>query len=113
MVNHSRTDSSPESPTGRLPVSGTYPTTQNRHGDNSQEPVLFYYERDVIKFLFAISRSRAAELKAEKRLGGAIATFRGFCFLRAAQGSPPKAGQVIGCFFFWFVFFGQAKKMNR
>jgi hypothetical protein len=29
---------------------------------------------------------------------------------REAQGSPE--GQVIGGPFFWFVFFGQAKKMN-
>jgi len=35
----------------------------------------------------AISRSRAAEQKAEKRLGGAPATFRGVSFMRAAQGS--------------------------
>jgi len=33
-----------------------------------------------------------------------------FC---AAQGIPLKAEQVIGCIFFWFVFFVQAKKMNN
>jgi hypothetical protein len=32
--------------------------------------------------------------------------------LRAAQGIPLKAEQVIGCTFFWFVFFMQVKKMN-
>jgi hypothetical protein len=32
---------------------------------------------------------------------------------REAQGSPPKEGQVTGRPFFWFVFFGRAKKMNE
>jgi len=39
-----------------------------------------------------------------------------FCsarLFRAAQDSPPEADQVIGCPFFWFVFFGQTKKMNK
>ena len=31
---------------------------------------------------------------------------------RAAQGSPTQSDQVIGCTFFWFVFFMQVKKMN-
>ncbi|MDX1776115.1 MAG: hypothetical protein R3297_06010, partial [Desulfobulbales bacterium] len=31
---------------------------------------------------------------------------------RAAQGSLLFADQVIGCTFFWFVFFMQVKKMN-
>ena len=33
--------------------------------------------------------------------------------LRGTQGIPPTAGQVTGGLFFWFVFFGQAKKMNN
>jgi len=32
--------------------------------------------------------------------------------LQAAQGSPVMRDQVIGCTFFWFVFFMQVKKMN-
>jgi hypothetical protein len=32
--------------------------------------------------------------------------------LQAAQGSLLEADQVNGCPFFWFVFFGQTKKMN-
>jgi len=39
-----------------------------------------------------------------------------FCSARlfqAAQGSQPKADQVNGCTFFWFVFFMQVKKMNK
>jgi hypothetical protein len=31
---------------------------------------------------------------------------------QAAQGIPLEAEQVNGCPFFWFAFFGQAKKMN-
>jgi len=38
--------------------------------------------------------------------------FRSARLFRAAQGSPPQAHQVIGCTFFWFVFFMQVKKMN-
>ena len=33
--------------------------------------------------------------------------------LRGTQGILPTAGQVTGGLFFWFVFFGQAKKMNN
>jgi hypothetical protein len=55
---------------------------------------------------------------AKKQINGSAehpwdATFRDVCFLQAAQGNPLKADQVIGCLFFWFVFFGQAKKMNK
>jgi len=32
--------------------------------------------------------------------------------IQAAQGSPALRDRVNGCPFFWFVFFGQAKKMN-
>jgi hypothetical protein len=31
---------------------------------------------------------------------------------KTAQENSLKANQVNGCLFFWFVFFGQAKKMN-
>jgi len=61
----------------------------------------------------AISRSRAAQHRTEKRFGGAIATFRSVRSVRAAKGNSPQADQVNGCLFFWFVFFGQAKKMNK
>jgi len=40
-------------------------------------------------------------------------TFRVVRSLRAAQGNPHVADQVNGCLFFWFIFFGQAKKMNN
>jgi hypothetical protein len=36
-----------------------------------------------------------------------------FHFFREAQGSPPKADQVTGRAFFWFVSLGRAKKMNK
>jgi hypothetical protein len=32
---------------------------------------------------------------------------------KTAQGNSLKANQVNGCFFIWFIFFGQAKKMNK
>jgi hypothetical protein len=41
--------------------------------------------------------------------GGEFRSARPF---RAAQGSLTQSNQVIGGPFFWFVFFGQAKKMN-
>ena len=62
---------------------------------------------------FAISRSRAAQNLPYKEFDlferSEFSNSRQIC---AAQGSPPKAGQVNGCPFFWFVFFGKTKKMN-
>jgi len=60
----------------------------------------------------AISRSRAAQQKTEKQLGGAtrLSELSVFC---EQHREACLAGQVNGCPFFWFVFFGQTKKMNK
>jgi hypothetical protein len=56
----------------------------------------------------AISRRRAAQQRTDKRLGGALATFRCRPFFVSSAGQPAAAGQVNGCPFgsFW------ASKMN-
>ena len=69
----------------------------------------------IRKKFFTVSRSRAAQQRTDQRLGGAPDRVRLSDVarsLRAAQGSPTQSDQVTGCTFFWFVFFGQAKKMN-
>ena len=57
----------------------------------------------------------AAEQRSKERISDSAERMRLSDVARSlwiAQGSPPLADQVNGCLFFWFVFFGQAKKMN-
>jgi hypothetical protein len=62
----------------------------------------------TLPFHAAEQRSKKQKNDSAEHLSGS-ATFRGVCFVRAAQAAE---GQVNGCPFFWFVFFGQTKKMN-
>jgi hypothetical protein len=41
------------------------------------------------------------------------ASFAAPVFFKNVKDCSLKANQVNGCPFFWFVFFGQAKKMNK
>jgi hypothetical protein len=62
---------------------------------------------------FAISRRRAPQKRPKQEFElferSEFLNSRAF---RGAQGSSVTRNQVNGCPFFWFVFFGQAKKMN-
>jgi hypothetical protein len=61
-------------------------------------------------FLYAISRRRAAQQKADKRLGGASATFRCRPFFVSSAGQFRIAEPSERAAFSLVRFFGQAKK---
>jgi hypothetical protein len=68
--------------------------------------------KKYISFKKPSHAAEAAQPRTDKRLGGASATFRCRPFLASSAGESRLRDQVMGCTFFWFVFFMQVKKMN-